>query len=308
MFLLWIARVMNHDILMATMLSGAAIMDGALLLISANESCPQPQTSEHLAAIDIMPQLKYNIDVVCEHIVKKIPIPKRNFVSPPNMIVIRSFDVNKPGGNNKPFKKTRKEYVLAFKKLHEYVPISSLVPLQIFSNSTSAIRAWFVWSPLGVGVSRDQEVLTEVQGTVKRMADMGCSVNGMEKLNSNNYNTWSTRMRFYLLSQDLWSLVGGEETQPLTGEEDLKKWKVRAGKAMYVLSVMVEDDILHHIKEAKTPKEAWDALIGLYARTNDAKLQHLENELLSMSQQNMTIGEYFSKVKSICQEISKLDP
>ena len=28
---------------------------------------------------------------------KKIPIPERNFVSPPNMIVIRSFDVNKPG-------------------------------------------------------------------------------------------------------------------------------------------------------------------------------------------------------------------
>ncbi|CAL5094455.1 unnamed protein product [Urochloa decumbens] len=28
---------------------------------------------------------------------KKIQIPKRNFTSPPNMIVIRSFDVNKPG-------------------------------------------------------------------------------------------------------------------------------------------------------------------------------------------------------------------
>lgn len=159
---------------MATMLNGAAIMDGALLLIAANESCPQPQTSEHLAAVEIMrlqhiiilqnkvdliqenvainqheaiskfiqvsffykeisftqvnsfsitymiilppffvtyqgtvadgapvvpisAQLKYNIDVVCEYIVKKIPIPERNFVSPPNMIVIRSFDVNKPG-------------------------------------------------------------------------------------------------------------------------------------------------------------------------------------------------------------------
>nr|CAB3496074.1 unnamed protein product [Digitaria exilis]CAB3500965.1 unnamed protein product [Digitaria exilis] len=29
-------------------------MDGALLLIAANESCPQPQTSEHLAAVEIM--------------------------------------------------------------------------------------------------------------------------------------------------------------------------------------------------------------------------------------------------------------
>ncbi|XBJ11637.1 hypothetical protein VPH35_016301 [Triticum aestivum] len=132
----------GHDILMATMLNGAAIMDGALLLIAANESCPQPQTSEHLAAVEIMrlqhliilqnkidliqesaamnqheaiqkfiqgtiaegapvvpisAQLKYNIDVICEYIIKKIPIPERNFTSPPNMIVIRSFDVNKPG-------------------------------------------------------------------------------------------------------------------------------------------------------------------------------------------------------------------
>ncbi|KAI6684078.1 hypothetical protein NL676_029991 [Syzygium grande] len=116
--------------------------NGALLLIAANESCPQPQTSEHFAAVEIMrlqhiiilqnkvdlnqenvainqheaikkfiqgtvadgapvvlisAQLKYNIDVVCEYIVKKIPIPERNFVQPPNMIVIRSFDVNKPG-------------------------------------------------------------------------------------------------------------------------------------------------------------------------------------------------------------------
>ncbi|KPJ19789.1 hypothetical protein RR48_07388 [Papilio machaon] len=132
----------GHDILMATMLNGAAVMDAALLLIAGNESCPQPQTSEHLAAIEIMKlkhililqnkidlvkegqakeqheqivkfvqgtvaegspiipisaQLKYNIEVLCEYITKKIPVPLRDFTSPPRMIVIRSFDVNKPG-------------------------------------------------------------------------------------------------------------------------------------------------------------------------------------------------------------------
>eukprot|EP01010_Urceolus_cornutus_P003201 NODE_435_length_1672_cov_282.905114_g339_i0.p1 GENE.NODE_435_length_1672_cov_282.905114_g339_i0~~NODE_435_length_1672_cov_282.905114_g339_i0.p1 ORF type:complete len:480 (+),score=114.48 NODE_435_length_1672_cov_282.905114_g339_i0:83-1522(+) len=132
----------GHDILMATMLNGAAVMDAALLLIAGNEPCPQPQTSEHLAAVEIMKlkhiiilqnkidlvkeataqqqfedikrfikgtvadsspivpisaQLKYNIDVVCEYIVKHIPIPLRNFMSSPRLIVIRSFDVNRPG-------------------------------------------------------------------------------------------------------------------------------------------------------------------------------------------------------------------
>ncbi|KAJ9581082.1 hypothetical protein L9F63_023739, partial [Diploptera punctata] len=132
----------GHDILMATMLNGAAVMDAALLLIAGNESCPQPQTSEHLAAIEIMKlkhililqnkidlvkegqakeqyeqilkfvqgtvaegapvvpisaQLKYNIEVLCEYITKKIPVPMRDFTSLPRLIVIRSFDVNKPG-------------------------------------------------------------------------------------------------------------------------------------------------------------------------------------------------------------------
>mmetsp|Transcript_3202 Transcript_3202/g.4999 ORF Transcript_3202/g.4999 Transcript_3202/m.4999 type:complete len:506 (-) Transcript_3202:254-1771(-) len=132
----------GHDILMATMLNGAAVMDAALLLIAGNEPCPQPQTSEHLAAVEIMrlqniiilqnkvdlvkanaaeeqheqiknfvagtvadsapiipisAVLRYNIDVVCEYISRQLPIPTRNFTSFPRLIVIRSFDVNKPG-------------------------------------------------------------------------------------------------------------------------------------------------------------------------------------------------------------------
>jgi len=44
----------GHESLMATMLSGAAIMDGALVMIAANEECPQPQTREHLMALEII--------------------------------------------------------------------------------------------------------------------------------------------------------------------------------------------------------------------------------------------------------------
>ena len=133
----------GHDILMATMLNGVAVMDAAMLLISADQPCPQPQTSEHLAAIEMMKleniiilqnkidivmkksaeaesqykdivkfvqgtkaehspiipisaQLKYNIDVVLDYLCR-IPVPVRDFMADPLMIVIRSFDINKPG-------------------------------------------------------------------------------------------------------------------------------------------------------------------------------------------------------------------
>ena len=44
----------GHEILMAAMLSSASIMDMALLIIAANEKCPQPQTCEHLAAVEVV--------------------------------------------------------------------------------------------------------------------------------------------------------------------------------------------------------------------------------------------------------------
>jgi len=139
----------GHDILMATMLNGAAVMDAALLLVAGNEACPQPQTSEHLAAVEIMrlkhiiilqnkvelvkeaqaraqyddikrfvagtcadsspiiplsAVLKYNLDVVCEYLCTQVPIPPRDFTSSPQMIIIRSFDVNKPGEEVKDLK------------------------------------------------------------------------------------------------------------------------------------------------------------------------------------------------------------
>ncbi|NYT05323.1 MAG: translation initiation factor IF-2 subunit gamma [Methanomicrobiales archaeon] len=44
----------GHETLMATMLSGSALMDGAMLVIAANEKCPQPQTKEHLMALELV--------------------------------------------------------------------------------------------------------------------------------------------------------------------------------------------------------------------------------------------------------------
>ena len=36
----------GHETLMAIMITGASIMDGAMLMVAANETCPQPQTRE----------------------------------------------------------------------------------------------------------------------------------------------------------------------------------------------------------------------------------------------------------------------
>ncbi|MEM0068113.1 MAG: translation initiation factor IF-2 subunit gamma [Saccharolobus sp.] len=132
----------GHEVLMATMLSGAALMDGAILVVAANEPFPQPQTREHFAALEIIgvknliivqnktdvvskeealsqyDQIKefvkgtwaenapiipvsalhkINIDALLEAIENYIKTPDRDLSQQPIMLVIRSFDINKPG-------------------------------------------------------------------------------------------------------------------------------------------------------------------------------------------------------------------
>ena len=124
-------------------------------------------------------------------------------------------------------------------------------------------------------------------------------VGGSTKLNNNNYNTWATCMMSYLQGQDLWEIVGGSETTP--PDEDLngalRKWRIKAGKAMFALKTTIEEEMLEYIRDKNTPKEAWDTFVTLFSKKNDTRLQLLESELLSISQRDMTIAQYFHKVK-----------
>ncbi len=44
----------GHETLMTTTIAASSILDGAVLVIAANEKCPQPQTEEHLMVLDVL--------------------------------------------------------------------------------------------------------------------------------------------------------------------------------------------------------------------------------------------------------------
>jgi len=66
----------GHESLMTNMLAGAFLMDGALLVIAANETVPKPQTREHLQALQMLGMKKIviaqnKIDLVTDAEAKK---------------------------------------------------------------------------------------------------------------------------------------------------------------------------------------------------------------------------------------------
>ena len=136
----------GHESLMTNMLAGAALMDGVILVITANEPVPMPQTREHMLALQMLgmnkmvvvqnkidrvdaegakknyeaikqflsntvgadapvipvsAQNRINIDALIEAIEENIPTPKHNLKASPQMYILRSFDVNRPGADVK---------------------------------------------------------------------------------------------------------------------------------------------------------------------------------------------------------------
>ena len=118
-------------------------------------------------------------------------------------------------------------------------------------------------------------------------------------------------MEAYLQGQDLWDLIYGAETvipeDTPQNAEPRRKWRIKCGKAMFVLRSSISKEYIQHVREMNSPKEVWETLDRLFTQKNTIRLQFLENELTGMLQGNLSIPEYFVKVKTICAEISELD-
>ena len=125
-------------------------------------------------------------------------------------------------------------------------------------------------------------------------------VGGVKKLNNQNYNMWAILMESYLQGQDLWEIIRGNNVKPPTDDATLKKWNINIGNAMFIIKSQ-------HKKKVKTSKEASDTFAMIFSRKNNTRLQLLKNEPLSVSRQDMTINEYFNKIKFLSYEISELD-
>ena len=65
-------------------------------------------------------------------------------------------------------------------------------------------------------------------------------------------------MMSYLHGHDLLGIVGECETTPPEDDSNgaLRKWRIKAGKAMFALKTTIEEGMLEHIWNDKTPKEA----------------------------------------------------
>ena len=87
----------------------------------------------------------------------------------------------------------------------------------------------------------------------------------------------------------MWEIVTSGKTTPPENAEAFWKWKVKAGNTICLHSRLVSRKRCWSTSGecVDTPKAAWDTFATLFSKKNDVTLQLLENELMSVVQQDL---------------------
>ena len=70
---------------------------------------------------------------------------------------------------------------------------------------------------------------------------------------------------------------------------------------MYWLFVRIHDNMIGHIQDATSPKQAWDRLVSFDTTNTKYRRLQLKNDLNRVKKENISINEYNLKIKSICE-------
>jgi len=119
---------------------------------------------------------------------------------------------------------------------------------------------------------------------------MSSTIPSFDKLNSNNFNSWSGDMEAWYRAQALWRLVSGASkaptisTPPREGEEDkLEAWQVKADKAAGIMFLMVEPMQRVHFRGIKDDAvKMWGALEAVHMQKRPGTRFNAYDDLFSI--------------------------
>lgn len=129
----------------------------------------------------------------------------------------------------------------------------------------------------------------------------------IEKLNGENYPSWSIQMRSLLITMDYWTAV--ENLCPVTAsKEEKESWNALDMKALATITLSVKPSELIHIKSCKTAREAWHKLVGIYVTKSPARKVTLFKRLVRFKiQEGSSFSQQINDFSNLVESLKEID-
>ena len=69
----------------------------------------------------------------------------------------------------------------------------------------------------------------------------------------------------------------------------------------------MSDKFLSYIRDARTPKDAWGNLKKIFAASTTTRKLQPRQDLSNVRQRDMSVSDYTSKIKDICDSLASID-
>ena len=109
----------------------------------------------------------------------------------------------------------------------------------------------------------------------------------VERLGDDNYPTWAPKMKWMLVSKDLWAAVGDAAHEG-------------SAKAQALIGLHVRDQHVRMVMDSANAKAAWDALQALFAAKSSARRLALKRDLNSLQlESGESVSQYVARARDL---------
>ncbi|KAL2253435.1 UNVERIFIED_CONTAM: Retrovirus-related Pol polyprotein from transposon RE1 [Sesamum indicum] len=127
-------------------------------------------------------------------------------------------------------------------------------------------------------------------------------------LTGSNYFAWSRAIRRALTAKMKLDFVDGTAVRPPGNTDDFKKWnRIDSMVTTWILNCMSKE-LAESFMYVSSSRELWLELEARFGESNSPMIYQLQREISQVTQGNMSITEYYTKIKRLWDELTCLAP
>ncbi|XP_021734149.1 uncharacterized protein LOC110700875 [Chenopodium quinoa] len=123
----------------------------------------------------------------------------------------------------------------------------------------------------------------------------------------NNFLIWSRNVKLALGAKNKKGFIEGKISKPAAGHKDFNKWERNDYMVRCWIFRSMTDQVAGGLSLVETSKQLWDELVERYSESNIPLLYQLKKDLGKLEQGDMSVGEYYCKLKKIWDEIYNIE-
>ncbi|KAK6157858.1 hypothetical protein DH2020_012106 [Rehmannia glutinosa] len=128
-------------------------------------------------------------------------------------------------------------------------------------------------------------------------------------LTGDNYASWSRAMQIALSVKNKLGFIDGSLQKPAgTNRQLLQSWTRNNNIVISWILNSVSKEICASIIFSDSARSIWLDLQKRFQQSNDPRLFQLRRDLMNLKQDNMSIGTYFTKLKTLWEELGNFRP